>query len=83
MRVGGLPDRHHPRSWGGDMTYSEITRIARKGRLPRYKRMKKLEGCLRRLMTEIIHRPPRTTKARKLYEYKFIHVAREIRDLYK
>ena len=72
-----------PAVMGGNMTYSEITRIARKGRLPRYKRMKKLEGCLRRLMTEIIHRPPRTTKARKLYEYKFIHVAREIRDLYK
>ena len=51
--------------------------------MPRYKRMGKLEGCLQRLMTEIIHRPPRTTKARKLYEYKFIHVAREIGDLHK
>lgn len=65
------------------MTYREVTKIARNGRMPRYKRMRKLEGCLLRLMTEIIHRPPRTTKARKLYEYKLIHVAREIRDLYK
>jgi len=65
------------------MTYKEITKIARSGRMPRYKRMRMREGCLRRFMTEIIHRPPRTTKARKLYEYKFIHVAREIRDLYK
>jgi len=51
--------------------------------MPRYKGMGKLEGYLRRLMTEIIHQPPRTTKARKLYEYKCIHGAREIRDLYK
>ena len=65
------------------MTYEEITRIAKTVRQPRYKRMRKLEGCLRRLMTEITHKPPRTTKARKLYEYKFIHVGREIRDLYK
>ena len=66
------------------VTYKEIARIAHSRGMVRSLRMKLLEGCLRRLMTDILRaKRPLTKKVRDLLEYRLIMVAREVRDMYK
>ena len=65
------------------VTYKEIARISCSNG-PRSLRMRQLEGCLRRLMTDILNaKRPLTKRVRDLMEYPMIMVAREIRDMYK
>ncbi len=67
----------------GRVNYKYIEGIASHKRATRSSRMKKLEGCIRRIMTDIMHKPPSAKKERDLYEYKFVEIARKVRDMYK
>ena len=68
----------NPRS---PVTYTYINSIKRTG--TRSQRMDKFEGCIRRIMTDIMHKPPMNKRQRDKYEFLFMSIERNVRDMYK
>ena len=66
------------RKMKSDVHYEEIWKIAENPKLGWGDKRKELEGCIRRLVREMKHKPMKTTERQRDYEYRLIEVSRAL-----